>query len=302
MRKSFRILLTEKCNAKCPNCFNRRIRTNSEISLPNVKKICCALSNLGIKKIKIMGGEPTLHSSFTQCMQLFQDYFEQIILFTNALDSNIRLVHPRSNDIIDYNFNFISPKIDAQKFLLDQPGIRAFEIQINSKTNINFIEEKLTNIINIFNDRTIHLFLTCDCTTNIFDDRDIIISKWNELLKYINSQPILEWHLDHMLPKCFLSNEMLNIPQLKSKKCSIECAGLIDANLNVVFCNQYHDYICSLEQLFNINTTQLDELFQKSLIKKEKQLPNICQQCKAFLEDCNGGCFMHKIVAAINEN
>lgn len=114
-----------------------------------------------------MGGEPTLHSSFTQCMQLFQDYFEQIILFTNALDSNIRLVHPRSNDIIDYNFNFISPKIDAQKFLLDQPGIRAFEIQINSKTNINFIEEKLTNIINIFNDRTIHLFLTCDCTTNI---------------------------------------------------------------------------------------------------------------------------------------
>lgn len=293
MWKSFRVLLTENCNAHCPNCFNKGIRTYSEIALPDIKRICELLSQLGVQKIKIMGGEPTLHTEFASCIKLFQEHFKQIVIFTNAINNNICLVKPREEDIIDYNFNFISLKSNPEKFLLDKPGYRAFEIQISSKANIQFIINKLTYLISLFDGRRIHLFLTCDCTSNIFDDRGNIISKWMKLLQFIYDQPLLEWHLDHMLPKCFIPEELAGMPQLTSKKCSIECAGLIDAKLNVLFCNQFHDYICTLDEFGLMDTDQLQELFLFSLKKKTNRLPVCCSNCSSYEVDCNGGCFMH---------
>lgn len=293
MRKSFRILLTENCNAHCPNCFNSKIRTNAEIPLPDIDKVCKILSKLGVNKIKIMGGEPTMHSDFTECIQRFQTYFDQLIIFTNAINQKITTIKPREEDIIDYNFNFISIKTIPGKYLLNEPGHRAFEIQITPHTDVYFIEKKLSHLIKLFDGRLIHIFLTCDCTSNIFANRTEIIAKFRSIIHYIDEQPLLIWHLDHMLPKCFVPDDLRCLPQLTSKKCTTECAGLIDASLNVVFCNQYHDYICSLDELSNMSDSQLDELFLYALDKKNNLLPLECHNCTSFNVDCNGGCFMH---------
>lgn len=44
MWTSFRVLLTEKCNANCKNCFNKSSRALCDMNINDFKQICQDLS------------------------------------------------------------------------------------------------------------------------------------------------------------------------------------------------------------------------------------------------------------------
>ena len=53
-----------------------------------------------------MGGEPTLHPDFNSIMKIAKKYFNQVYLFTNALESDqLLLYEPRNQDVIVYNLS-----------------------------------------------------------------------------------------------------------------------------------------------------------------------------------------------------
>ena len=54
MKKSFRVLITEKCNANCPNCFNANYRIENEMSVEKFERLSKYLSEHGIKTLKII--------------------------------------------------------------------------------------------------------------------------------------------------------------------------------------------------------------------------------------------------------
>lgn len=289
-KREFRILLTENCNANCKNCFNSQYREDHHICIEDLEKVFKYLSLNGVEKLKIMGGEPTVHPDFFSAVELAQQYFEKIIIFTNALNDNISLITPREQDCIIYNFNFITTEFDINKLLLNKPGIRAFEVQVNYDTDIDDYKRKLYTIKRKMNKKKkVNIYLTLDCTEKIFLHRDEIINKWNELTEFINVELGVDTFQDHIIPKCFYENTNMNIKKI-SNMCNVLCSGLIDSSLNIRYCNQHPVVLGKLDMTkdFNSVLSLLEKEYEEKM-KIRKKLK--CKNCKNYLISCNGGCF-----------
>lgn len=291
-KNSFRVLITENCNANCKNCFNSNYRTTKEISIEDFENLSDWLSKNGITILKIMGGEPTVHTNFEKIILIAQKYFKTIVIFTNAINDKIKNINLRESDYITYNAKFINNSFDFSKFLLNKPGYRSLEIQIPSDVNVEQLKGqiKLLYDINILTNNKVMINFTLDCIENIFSKKDEIIKKWNNIVYYVTNVLNLNYDIDHNIPLCF-SKKMNTIRDCKL--CNTNCAGLIDANLNLLYCNQYPVVIDKIDfkNKFCDIIKKLNNQLQKKL---EINMNKGCQNCKYFLKKCNGGCFLHK--------
>ncbi len=68
-----RLSVTQKCNLNCPYCHREgegdKNRCDKEISVSEIKGIMRAASELGIKKVKITGGEPLLRNDIVEIVK-----------------------------------------------------------------------------------------------------------------------------------------------------------------------------------------------------------------------------------------
>lgn len=78
------LLITDKCNMKCPLCYAPS-PCNLELSCESVLRIANTFRNLfGTSIIVISGGEPTLHSQFTDVLRSLKNEGFEIFLHTNG--------------------------------------------------------------------------------------------------------------------------------------------------------------------------------------------------------------------------
>ncbi|OQX21003.1 MAG: cyclic pyranopterin phosphate synthase [Candidatus Altiarchaeales archaeon A3] len=68
-----RLSVTQKCNLNCPYCHREgdgdKNRCGKEISVSEIKGVMRAASELGIKKVKITGGEPLLRNDIVEIVK-----------------------------------------------------------------------------------------------------------------------------------------------------------------------------------------------------------------------------------------
>jgi len=83
---SLRLSVTQRCNLNCEYCHKEGEKTtDSEISIENIKEILETASELGIKKIKITGGEPLLRDDIVEIIRTIKKHnFDDISLTTNG--------------------------------------------------------------------------------------------------------------------------------------------------------------------------------------------------------------------------
>jgi len=111
------VLLTNICNQKCPYCFavdkiTREQKHNDlrEMSLRDLRTVLDFLERNDERAIRLMGGEPTLHSRFEEIIDYILSRNFTIHIFTNGLFSL-----PRANFLakkgqnIKYSFNINPP-------------------------------------------------------------------------------------------------------------------------------------------------------------------------------------------------
>ena len=85
------IMLTERCNLKCPYCFADEFvnKENTNISLENFSKaLMFAMSGKHFSgRIGLIGGEPTLHPQFREILQILQEEerVTNAVIFTNGI-------------------------------------------------------------------------------------------------------------------------------------------------------------------------------------------------------------------------
>ena len=91
------ILLTNFCNAKCSYCFARDEMSKDiagEMEFKKFLKLVTFLKKNKIISLRLMGGEPTLHSQFEKVIKVGIKEFEEVVVFTNGL------MPPRSKQIL----------------------------------------------------------------------------------------------------------------------------------------------------------------------------------------------------------
>ncbi|MGD1820066.1 MAG: radical SAM protein [Pleomorphochaeta sp.] len=141
------IMLTKRCNLRCPYCFAEEFvgKSSDDITLQNLQKaIDFALTNED-EEIGLIGGEPTVHPKFKEILELIinDERIQSCILFTNGIlvDKFVKqLSHPKFRILINCN----SPT---------DIGEKAFE---KTKQNIDllaneyYMKEKITLGINMY--------------------------------------------------------------------------------------------------------------------------------------------------------
>jgi len=74
MIDSLRISITQKCNLKCPYCHKEgQLDSEKELSLEEIKRIAKVANEIGIRKIKITGGEPFLRNDIVDIVKIIKN-------------------------------------------------------------------------------------------------------------------------------------------------------------------------------------------------------------------------------------
>ena len=288
---SMRVYVTERCNANCPNCFNAKSRSDTEMSTETFNQLCIWLSENGITHLKILGGEPTIHKNFETIIGIAQKYFKSISIFSNGLEDKIKNLTLRENDSIIYNFLF-NREFSKEKFHLENGGSRSLEVQVHKDSDEVLLTKRIIELVNI-DRKKIHFSLTLDCTSNIFKEKQIVVPK----LQYIESvlqKNNFSFSYDHKMPFCYLYKTGLHPGNTGS--CDIETSAVIDSSLNLRYCLQNPEILTKLKQDNKFIPWQilLNHLYHRYYELRLTSLNKICLNCVFYSKYCNGGCWIPK--------
>ncbi len=82
--KHLRISVTSKCNMNCIYCHNEGVfDAGDDMEIEDIIRICNSFYNLGVKKVKITGGEPLIRHDIVEIVKEMPK-FDEISMVTNG--------------------------------------------------------------------------------------------------------------------------------------------------------------------------------------------------------------------------
>jgi cyclic pyranopterin phosphate synthase len=83
---SLRISITQRCNLQCFYCHREgEISAGHEMSKEEIRKIAKIACELGMKKVKLTGGEPLLRDDLPEIVSGIAEYADEVSLTTNGV-------------------------------------------------------------------------------------------------------------------------------------------------------------------------------------------------------------------------
>ena len=130
---SLRISVTQKCNLQCFYCHREgEAISNSEMTKDEIAKIAKTACELGMKKVKLTGGEPLLRDDLPDIVSEIAGYADEVSLTTNGVllekyaqtlfNAGLKRVNVSLPSLISSRFEKITKKDYVQKV---RHGIKA---------------------------------------------------------------------------------------------------------------------------------------------------------------------------------
>ncbi|OCG20310.1 MULTISPECIES: GTP 3',8-cyclase MoaA [unclassified Gilliamella] len=152
-----RLSITELCNFQCQYCLPNGYQPNKAhkfLSLSEINHVVATFTELGVRKIRLTGGEPTLRRDFMDILSIISAYpsVKELAMTTNGsrLLKNIHHWHQAGLNAINISIDSLSPHLfklitgqDKLKELM-QCVDRALEVGIK-KVKINTVLMKNIN-------------------------------------------------------------------------------------------------------------------------------------------------------------
>jgi cyclic pyranopterin phosphate synthase len=112
---NLRISLTNECNLKCFYCHREGQTLNFEDMKPEeIERIVRIASQLGIKKVKLTGGEPTIRKDIVEIVRRIRPYVEDLSMTTNGTTMKL-LAEPLKEAGLD-RVNISLDTLDREKY------------------------------------------------------------------------------------------------------------------------------------------------------------------------------------------
>ena len=100
-KNEYRISITSGCNMQCVYCHNEGNNHIVNLSKEAIEELVKNSQNLGLKAIRLTGGEPTIHKDFLDiCQMLKEKYNLKVGVNTNAIQID-KLLYAIENGWID---------------------------------------------------------------------------------------------------------------------------------------------------------------------------------------------------------
>ena len=109
-----RLSITDVCNFKCGYCLPNGYQVDKSdnrkfLNLDEIKRLAKVFSNLGVQKIRLTGGEPTVRKDFFEIIKILKDVgIKKVTITTNGyhLDKKAQI-------LVDSGLNGINISIDS---------------------------------------------------------------------------------------------------------------------------------------------------------------------------------------------
>jgi radical SAM protein with 4Fe4S-binding SPASM domain len=137
------LLLTTVCNRRCPYCFAQSAMGGGAsaqyLSLPDLVRAADLLVASRVRRVGVLGGEPTLHPAFVDICRYLVDRRLRVTVFTNGLTSPATLAAIAAipedlplTFVVNVNYPEVSPPAEQerQRRFLSTLGTRC-EISLN---------------------------------------------------------------------------------------------------------------------------------------------------------------------------
>ena len=143
---SLRITLTNRCNVNCLYCHHDgMVKSKDEMTADELYTICKIAKKLGVKKIRLSGGEPLLKNDIVEIVERIASLgFKDISMTTNGIllekyaqalkDAGLDRVNVSLDTLDRKTFEFITKKDyleDAKKGILKAVEVGFYPVKIN---------------------------------------------------------------------------------------------------------------------------------------------------------------------------
>ncbi|EHI97744.1 molybdenum cofactor biosynthesis protein A [Clostridium sp. DL-VIII] len=168
-----RISITDKCNFRCKYCMPEgnvdSLKNDEILTLDEIIKICKSASELGIKKIKITGGEPLLREDVIELIKCIKrlPLINNVTLTTNGAllydkiqelkESEIDSINVSLDSLVKEKFNDITRReeFDAVIKGIKEAIKNGIKVKINCVPIKNFNFDEITNIALISKEKNV---------------------------------------------------------------------------------------------------------------------------------------------------
>ncbi len=149
--KYLRLSLTEKCNFKCSYCLPNGYQgcSSRNLTLDEIVHLASAFKELGIEKIRLTGGEPTLRPDLCKIIQALKEDvgIQQVALTTNGFRLEQDLLRLKSAGLDSLNISLDSLQADKFKQICGVDKCESIKRSIDLALALDFRSIKLNCVL-----------------------------------------------------------------------------------------------------------------------------------------------------------
>lgn len=302
------------CNNNCNWCYAKKyLKINRNMSYQNVKKYVSYLKGIGIKKIILIGGEPSIHPGILKIIKYISRNNIKVSMATNGRKFKDIEFCKRAYEAGLYGINISIKGSDEEEYIINTNSngfLETIKVYENAsycgiKTSLSYVlcntdTKKFDNFWKVVKEHHLNNILFQLYKPSAEDENQIIsIEELSILCKYVYDKIYkdeINFVFEMSIPLCSLDKNMLTHMILKNR--IITCChitkgtGMVfDPDFNILPCNHFMGHPLNDT---NIELDKLIEFWNSDVIKQFRKIigkypSEICSRCKKWYQ-CGGGC------------
>lgn len=308
------------CNNQCNWCYAKNsLKSKTIMDLKKAKQLVDDLKKRHVKRIILIGGEPTIYPYFIDLVQYIRKNnirvsiatngrkFSDILFASQALDSGINGIDISLKAITEdeyisntgsYGLKEMIEGYNNLKKLNFNPSVSYVIVDDNHDKFDKLVSFLIKNNISDCSFQFVKPVLDLNQTEELLD-----LKKMGHFVEYIYnklSSTKINYSIEVSFPLCLISKEILE--KLSKENRIINCCHVprgsginFDENFKIIPCNHFTDFPFSESPIDFSNNKSIDEIMNSSIVKdfrkKSRCYPALkCQSCNLWSQ-CGGGCF-----------
>lgn len=169
--RGMRISITQKCNLRCLYCHNEgQKKSDGEMSSNEIERIVGIGKRIGIRKLKITGGEPLLRDDVVEIVEKVSRHMDEVSMTTNGILLGKYIVALKNAGLDRVNVSLDSLNPETYRYITGvsrlqsviagvKTATKIMPVKINTVVMKNINENEIENMIKFADENNVALQL-----------------------------------------------------------------------------------------------------------------------------------------------